>query len=91
MADLFAGGQIVDLILLLIGLEAVGLAWLARRRQGGGASVPGLLANLLAGAALLLALRSALTDAEWQATALWLGLAFIAHVFDLWLRLRSVR
>ncbi len=74
MADLFASGRIVDAILLLTALEA-GALLLLRRRD--------LLATLLAGAALLAALRLALAGAEWTWVALALLAALIAHLFDL--------
>lgn len=77
-------GRIVDLILLLVALEALWLAWWLRRRGG----VLRLLPNLVAGACLLLALRAGLTGAG----GAWLGAAllcaFAAHLADLAIRLR---
>jgi hypothetical protein len=43
----------------------------------------GLVANLAAGAGLLMALRAALTHAGWEMTILWLLVALAAHVADL--------
>jgi hypothetical protein len=82
MAELFAGGRVVDLALGLIAVEAL---WLAARRTAG---LRALLATLLAGALLLLALRAALTGARWEWIALYLGAALGAHAVDLYLRLR---
>lgn len=82
MSDLFASGQIVDAILALVVVEGVVLALLHRRRGVGVAPVD-LVGFLASGAALLLALRSALVGAPWGATAAWLAAALVAHVVDL--------
>lgn len=87
MSELFESGRIVDLILLLMGLEAVvicALAYGLRYRL----PVAGLLLNLAAGACLFLALRAVLTDAGWMLAGFWLSGALIAHVSDVVLRLR---
>jgi hypothetical protein len=44
------------------------------------------MVSLAAGAALLLALRSALAGQAWEGVALWLIVALAAHVLDLKLR-----
>ncbi|MEH3061342.1 MAG: hypothetical protein PGN33_00760 [Methylobacterium radiotolerans] len=82
----FASGRIVDGILLLVALEALALAWLARR---GGPPLPSLLANLASGAALMLALRAALVGAGWVAVAGWMLAGLVAHLADLGLRVRA--
>jgi hypothetical protein len=82
VADWFASGRIVDVILVLMVLEAVALTLLRNKAQRG-LSIYVLAANFSAGAALLLALRAALTDHRWQSVALWLVLALIAHATDL--------
>ena len=90
MAALFASGRIVDAILALVALEAVALlVW--RRMRGHGPSASALLVNLASGAALMLAVRAALTGAAWTVVALFLlGLvALVAHGADLALRLRD--
>ena len=85
MAELFQSGRIVDFILLLMALELAGLAaWRATGRAAPG--TPEVLPYLLSGAALLLALRIALTDGAWPLIALALLLAFAAHLFDLYRR-----
>ena len=58
MESLVATGGLLDLILLLIGVEIVGL-WLIRGRVKRLPSLKHLLPNILAGAALILALRIA--------------------------------
>lgn len=80
MDDLFASGRIVDLILALVVLE--GLLLLALRRLHG-IPVRPLIANLLAGACLLLALRAALVDSAWPWIALALFGALVAHMVDI--------
>jgi hypothetical protein len=80
-----ASGRAVDAILLLVFVEAIVVLLLARRGRGPGAA---LLPTLIAGAALLLALRAALMQAPWTAVAAWLAAAGLAHGVDLALRLR---
>ena len=82
MTGLFESGRIVDLLMVLMTLEAA-LLWAYRRRTGRGVPLLGLLANLAAGAGLLMALRAALTHAGWEMTILWLLVALAAHVADL--------
>lgn len=82
MSELFASGRVVDAILALIVVEAVLLAFLHRRR-GVGVPPADLLGYLASGAALLLALRSALVGAPWISTAFWLAAALVAHLVDL--------
>jgi hypothetical protein len=83
--ELFLSGRIVDLILLLIGLELLALAmW---RKLGRSGPAPGaVLPYLASGAALLLALRLALTGGAWPAIAGALLAAFAAHLYDLYRR-----
>ncbi len=87
MSEVFAEGRIVDLILLLVAVELVVLAIVAVR-SGRTSLLRGLVANLLAGAFLLAALRSALTGAAWPWIALLLLAALVAHAVDLWARWR---
>ncbi|TGD98748.1 hypothetical protein [Methylobacterium nonmethylotrophicum] len=86
MQDLLTSGLVVDVALLIVAAEAVLLVLMRRgRRPGPGA----LLINLASGACLMLALRAVLAGAPgfWLAAAL--AGAGLAHVADLWLRLRS--
>lgn len=82
MAELFASGHVVDLIIAFMVIEAVVLL-LWRRRTGSGIAPGPLVASLLAGFFLLLALRGALTGAPWTTVALWLVAALAAHLADL--------
>jgi hypothetical protein len=82
MAELFASGRVVDLILALVALEAALLA-LRRRLAQRGPSVMSLLPNLLSGAFLLIALRTALTHSWWGWIALCVLAALAAHLIDL--------
>ncbi len=72
----------IDLILALIALEGVGLLVL-RRVTGRGPSAGALLPNLLAGAALLVAMRLALTGEAPALVGLALLAGLLAHLADL--------
>jgi hypothetical protein len=87
MAALFASGRIVDLILVMVVLEAVAL-WVWLRQTGQGPRLSGLLPNLLAGACLLAALRAALGGAPWPWIAGALAAGLAAHLWDLAVRFR---
>jgi hypothetical protein len=82
MAELFASGRLVDLILIIVAIEAAGLVvyWRFRRQ---GVSPGDLLPNLFAGAFLLLALRLSLGGAGWELSCASLAVAGIAHLADL--------
>lgn len=76
MANLFASGHAVDIVLFVILLEAAWLRWRGWR--------PGDIALLLLPAVLiLLGLRAALTGADWQWIALPLALSLPVHLVDL--------
>jgi hypothetical protein len=80
MGGLFASGHVVDLIIAVLALEVVAFAiW---RRP----SLINALVAALPGFCLLLALRAALTGANWMMIALWLALSLPAHLADLWRR-----
>lgn len=80
---------VVDLILLLVALEACALlAWSALRR---GPAPADFAFNLAAGAALMVALRVALAGAEPRWIGAALAVALVAHVADLWRRLAPAR
>jgi hypothetical protein len=87
MSELFVTGRIVDLILVAMLLEGALLFWW-HRRTGRGLPVDLIATTLLAGGFLLLALRAALTGATWPWVALWLFAGLVAHLADLWRRLR---
>ncbi len=88
MGELFASGRIVDLVLGLMLLEALVLV-AYRRRTGRGIAAGNLVASLLAGALLLLALRLALAGEAWPAIAACLAVALVAHLWDLARRWRD--
>ena len=72
----------IDLALAMIGVEGVALlAW--RARTGRGPAPRPLIANLAAGACLLLVARALLTDAGALPTLAALTLALVAHGLDL--------
>ena len=82
LKDWFASGQIADLVLLLMAFEGVILAGL-KITTGRGIALPGLAANLLAGACLILALRTVLTGGSTETAAMWLAASLAGHVADL--------
>ena len=88
MSDLFASGRLVDLILLIVAIEAVVLIvyW---HKTGKGIAPRNLLPNLIAGALLLLALRLTLAQAGWMAICGCLAAAGVANVIDIMRRWRS--
>ncbi len=89
MAGLFHSGRIVDLILLLVLVEAVLLGW-RHHRTGRGPSLRALVPNLISGAALLVAVRLALVQSAWSWVAAALLFALMAHLADLRQRWRQV-
>lgn len=88
MEEWFSSGRIAEAILVL--MLAEGLAFTALyRATGHGPSPKSVWTNLLAGAALVLALRSALAGDGWQMTALWLTAGLVAHAADMYVRWRN--
>ncbi len=81
-AELFSSGHIVDLILVLVGIEALAIM-IYQRLTGRGPRRGTLAANLFAGAWLLAALRAALAGAAWPWIAGALTAALLAHLVDL--------
>ncbi len=85
MTELFASGRIIDIIVAFMLIECLVLiVW--RKQSGSGLSVSALVANLAAGAAMMLSLRAALLGRPWQIISLWLILALLAHAADLKIR-----
>jgi hypothetical protein len=82
MTEFLASARVVDLVLAIVFLELIGISlyWHVTRR---GIAPTRLLPNLLAGAALLLALRLALSDFAWPWYTACLAVAGIANVTDL--------
>jgi len=90
LTNAYHSGTIIDLILVLVAVEALALHWLDRRLGRG----PGLAAvwpTIASGALLLLAVRAALTQAWWGWIGLLLALAGLLHVLDLMRRVRHGR
>lgn len=85
MSQFFLGARGIDLIVALVGLEALALlGW--RALSGRGPAPLALVSNLLAGAFLLLALRGALASDSGSWIAGCLSAALLAHLADLRLR-----
>jgi hypothetical protein len=87
MADLFASGRLIDLILIVVVLEAALLIFYWRY-TGRGIAPADLLPNLCAGAFLLLALRVTLAGAGWMIASGCLAAAGLAHLIDVYRRWR---
>jgi hypothetical protein len=87
MAELFASGRLVDVILIVVVVESAVLLLLWRRARRG---VPplDLLPNLCAGAFLLLALRAVLAGSGWIPASFCLAAAGLAHLTDIYRRWR---
>jgi hypothetical protein len=77
METLFTSGHAVDLVLAVMAVEALILIFAMKR------SMLTVLLTILPGAAMMLALRAALTGAEWQIVAIWLTVSLPLHLADL--------
>jgi hypothetical protein len=88
MADLFSSGRLVDLILVVVVLEAAVLLLYWRQARRGIAPFD-LLPNLCAGVFLLLALRVTLAGAGWMMVSGCLAAAGLAHLADMYRRWRE--
>jgi ABC-type spermidine/putrescine transport system permease subunit II len=88
MQDFFASGRVADLVLLVLLAEATAL-FLWHRRTGRGLAPLALAGLVLPGVAFALALRAALTGAGWHWVAAALVAAFLAHGFDVAVRMRT--
>ena len=81
MSAFFLSGRVVDLILLVMLLEA---AWLlSRPANRSRAAALNVVVALAPGICLLLALRVALTGGDWRLIALALSASFPFHILDL--------
>jgi hypothetical protein len=88
MTELIASGRLIDLILVLMLVEAM-LLYVHRRRTGRGLPAGDIAVNLVAGASLMLAVRAALTDAAPGWIAACLAVSLFAHLADLAIRWRA--
>lgn len=82
LQHLYTSGRIIDFLLGFVALEFIVLS-IAYWRTSRGIAPKDLLTNLLAGAFLLLALRSTLDGHSWSWRAAFLGASFPAHLLDL--------
>lgn len=82
MTEFFASGRSIDLVLFLIGLEAIALIVLWRMRR---CPLPPLstLLILAPGTCLLMAARAAITGAEWIWVSSLFLVALVIHLIDL--------
>ena len=76
-ADWFESGRAVDLILIVMAVEALVLIVVRKR------AVLTVALTLLPGTAILLAARAAVTGASWHWIALWLTVSLPLHLADL--------
>jgi len=90
MESLFASGRIADIALVVMAAEAV-ILYVVIALRGDAIRYRALVANLAAGACLVIAVRLALVGANWQWIAIALAASLLAHSTDLALRLRSPR
>ncbi len=87
-AAFFASGQVADLmvaVLLVEALALLGFWWLTGR----GLAPRSVFALVLPGVFFARALRAALTGAWWGFVSLAMTAAFFAHAWDLWRRWRD--
>ena len=88
MKDLLLTGHLIDVALVVIGLELVVLLAIGGR-LGRGLRPLDVVGQLLAGLLLMLAVRCVLTGADWRVTLALVSASFPAHVFDLVRRSRA--
>lgn len=81
MEEFILSGQAIDLVLLVIALEFVGL--LVLRRKSWRRAAPDLFLALMPGVLLLVALRLALSGSGWEWIALAVAASFPFHIADL--------
>ena len=72
----FTSGRAVDLVLVVMAVEALVLVSTKRRALT-------VVLTILPGAAMMLALRAAMTGAGWQWVAIWLTVSLPLHLADL--------
>jgi hypothetical protein len=87
MKELLETGRLIDVALVVIGLELIVL-FTARARLGCLRPLD-VLGQLLAGLLLMLAVRCALIGADYRWTLALVSASFPAHVFDLARRSRA--
>jgi hypothetical protein len=90
MEQFVNSGQVAGVMLVAIAIEIAVAAYYFWRRQRTFLLLS-FVANGLAGASLVLALRAALQQSGWLFVAIYLGGALLAHVADVVLRLSASR
>jgi hypothetical protein len=88
MAELYANGHLVDLILIVVALEVLFLIGMWRFANRG-VQPADVLPNLISGALMLLALRLTLGGAGWVSPIICLSIAGVVHLYDIGRRWRS--
>jgi hypothetical protein len=89
LGELVTSGRMIDVILVLVVIEALALSAL-HRRSARWPSLRMLMPNLLSGVALLFAVRLALADAWWGWLSACLLAALVMHLADLAVRRESL-
>jgi len=90
LQTLFDNGAIVLIILLMVVIEAAALIVFHQKTGRGIPALP-LLANLIAGGCLMLAIRAALLDHSWTWIGFFMALSLIAHLVDFGTRVGRIR
>jgi hypothetical protein len=90
LAQFVTSGQIANVILVVVAIEVAVFALYFWWRQST-FQMLSFVANGLAGAALVLALRAALQQSGWLFVAIYLGGGLLAHLADVVLRLHLTR
>lgn len=90
MEHFVTSGQVAGVMLVALAIEIAVAAYYFWRRQRSFLLLS-FVANGLAGASLVLALRAALQQAGWLFVATYLVGALLAHVADVVLRLSTTR
>lgn len=94
MRDFVTSGRVIDVILSVVVVEALVLVVLSRARGAAptpkGFSALDVIGQLLAGFLLLIAVRCALTGADYRWTVVFLTASLPAHLYDLARRSRSL-
>jgi CBS-domain-containing membrane protein len=80
--SLVESGHIVDLMLIFVALEIAAIT-IIRYRRTGDLSLLTLIANIGAGASLMVALRISLTSGSWQGITVCLLAALVFHTMDI--------
>jgi hypothetical protein len=87
MDELFASGRAMDIVLVVVVVEALMLKATEGRHGLGLVDIVGLLG---AGIFLVLGVRAALVGDPWWVTAAWVSASLPMHVFDVTRRVRLV-